>query len=144
MELNNVSVVRAFYLAVATKDAAALQTLVRKRFAADAVIRWPESLPHGGELAGVDKLAKVFGGLASPSAPMGLEEVELTDVVDGGDRIVARIEFDWFVRVNGSAESTRTSALEMWTFDGDRVREIRAYYWDAVAVNQLTEEVNTR
>jgi hypothetical protein len=26
------------------------------------------------------------------------------------------------------------SALELWTFDGGRVQEIRAFYWDTAAL----------
>lgn len=128
---------RAFYAAIGARDAVALQQFVNERFAPDTRICWPESLPHGGSISGKDRLAKFFGGMASPSAPMGVADLKLIDLIDGGSRIVARIEFEWFVRVGSSTVSMPTSALELWSFHDDLVQQIDAYYWDAAAVNRI-------
>jgi len=142
MSFGRAGAVRAFCEAIRRKDTAALRAVIGERFATDAVMVWPESLPHGGTVVGADKLAKVSGGLASPSAPMGLAGLELVDVVDGGDRLAARVEFDWCVLVNGFKESIAISALQLWTFDGYPVREARAYNWDAAALSRLSQKVS--
>ncbi|MGV0735056.1 nuclear transport factor 2 family protein [Mycobacterium syngnathidarum] len=129
---------RAFYAAISAKDAVTLQHFVEERFTSDTRISWPESLPHGGSVTGKDRLAKIFGGMSLPSAPLGVSKLELIDLIDGGDRMVAHLEFEWFVRVGESTLSMPTSALELWTFRDDSVDEIRAYYWDSAAMNRIT------
>jgi hypothetical protein len=120
--------VRAFYEAVAAKDGPAIQAIVETSFAPDAEMIWPSSLPYGGVVSGAARLARMFAAVAAAPAPVGAAELTIVDIVDGGDRVAARVDFDWYAP--GSASAVRSSALELWIFDGGLVREVRAYYWD--------------
>ncbi|WP_067671539.1 nuclear transport factor 2 family protein [Nocardia miyunensis] len=131
MTEGNADVVREFYRAIAERDGDALARLVQHRFAPEASVTWPDSLPYGGTIAGARKLAKVFAGLASAPTPVGPSGTTLTDLVDGGDRIAAQLEFDW--HAPGSGQAVRSGALELWTFADGLVQELRAYYWDTAA-----------
>jgi len=127
-----VSVVRAFYQAVSTGDADAVRSLVRERFADDAVFHWPESLPYGGSVSGRAKLERVLGGAAAATEPVGVRKLQLACVIDGGDRVVAQLEFDWYAP-DETGFLPGTGAVEVWTFAGGQVSEIKAYYWDTAA-----------
>jgi ketosteroid isomerase-like protein len=126
------AIVREFYRAVASKDAAALEQLITGHFDADASVVFPESLPYGGTVRGAAKLARLFARMASAPAPVGAADLVLAGLADGGDRIAAQVEFAWYAP--GSRVAVPSSALELWTFAGGRVREIRAYYWDTAAL----------
>jgi hypothetical protein len=120
--------VRAFYEAVAAKDGPALRAIVETSFAPDAAMIWPSSLPYGGVVSGAAKLGRMFAAVAVASVPVGAVDLAIVDIVDGGDRVAARVDFDWYAP--GSGTAVHSSALELWTFDGGLVREVRAYYWD--------------
>lgn len=130
--MGNADLVREFYRAVAEKDAAALDALITAAFDEDARVVFPDSLPYGGTVSGAAKLARMFTRMASSPVPVGAADLVLVDLVDGGSRVAARIEFAWYAP--GSEVGIPASALELWTFAGARVREIRAYYWDTAAL----------
>lgn len=120
----NATVVREFYDAVIAKDADRIASVIDASFAEDASITWPASLPHGGTLTSARTLRKVFGGLAtSEGGPAGLT---VERIVAGDDDVVAEVSFDF--------AGVPSGALERWTFAGDRVTEIKAFYWDTAAI----------
>lgn len=131
-------VVQAFYDAVAARDAGALTEIVTSSFRGDASIAWPEGLPYGGRIEGATRLARLFAGMASSPEPVGPEGLEVVSIVDGGEQVVAQLEFRW--RAPGSDESIPSGALELWTFDQGLVSEIRAYYWDTAACRDLVQD----
>ncbi len=146
-ESERASVVRNFYEALSTGDADAVRALVRERFADDATLTWPDSLPYGGTVAGKARLERVLGraagsaervlGTAAGSAELvGVQKLRLVDLIDGGDRVAAQLEFDWYAP-NGAGSLPGTGAIEVWTFTGDFVHEIKAYYWDTAACAAL-------
>ncbi|WP_182379295.1 nuclear transport factor 2 family protein [Nocardioides sp. WS12] len=127
-------IVAAFYEAAAGRDAGALDALLESSFHEDAAVHWPEGLPYGGRIEGRAILRKVFAGLATPDPVMGPENLTVVSVVDGGgDQVVAQVAFDW--RANGA--TIASGALELWTFAGGLVTEVRAYYWDTAACQDL-------
>lgn len=127
-------IVAAFYEAAAARDAAALDALLERSFHEDAAVHWPEGLPYGGRVEGRAILRKVFAGLATPEPVMGPENLAVVSVIDGGgDQVVAQVSFDW--RANGVAIAS--GALELWTFADGLVTEVRAYYWDTAACQDL-------
>jgi len=130
--------VRAFYDAVAAKDAGALSEIVTGSFREDASITWPDGLPYGGRVEGASRLARLFAGMASSRVPVGPEGLEVISIVDGGAQVVAHLEFQW--HAPGSTESIPSGALELWTFDRGLVSEIRAYYWDTAACRDLVND----
>jgi len=131
-------VVRAFYAAVARRDADSIAELVARSFREEASIAWPEGLPYGGRVEGSRRLAKLFAGMASSPVPVGPEGLEVVSIVDGGEQVAAQLEFRW--RAPGSTESIPSGALELWTFDQGLVSEIRAYYWDTAACRDLVQD----
>jgi len=132
------AVVRSFYEAVRTGDADAVRALVRERFAENATLAWPDSLPYGGTVAGRSKLERVLAAAAGGTAPaVGAQNLRLVDVIDGGDRIAAKLEFDW-IAPNGTGAVSGTGAVEVWTFTGEQVSAIHAYYWDTAACAALS------
>lgn len=139
MSGSNEDVVREFYRAVTAKDGVGIKELIENHFSDDVTIVWPESLPYGGSISGAGKLARVFGRMAAATEPAGASDMVVVDVVDGGDRLAARLEFDWYAP--GSKEAISTGALELWTFTAGRVSEIRAYYWDTAACAAHTAAV---
>lgn len=136
--MTNASVVSAFYQAVSAKDAAALETLITAHFDADASIVFPESLPYGGTVRGAARLARMFARMASAPEPAGAADPALAWIAGDGDRIAAQVEFAWYAP--GSRTPVASSALELWTFEAGRVREIRAYYWDTAALTAAARQ----
>jgi len=128
-------VVRAFYDAVARRDATAIAELVSGSFREDAAIIWPEGLPYGGRVEGSRRLGKLFVGMAASPEPVGPDDLELVSVVDGGDQVAAQLTFTW--HAPGSGGSAPSGALELWEFEEGLVSEIRAYYWDTAALKEL-------
>lgn len=140
MTISNAQVVREFYAALATRDAEAFGTLIAGRFAEDVEMIIPAALPYGGKIVGSARLGRMLAGLVASPVPVGTQNLVLDDVVDDGDRIVARLSFDWYAP--GSADHLATGALELWTFTAaGAVREIRAYYEDTAACARLVEAV---
>lgn len=135
-ESERASVVRNFYEAVSTGDADAVRALVRERFADDATLTWPDPLPYGGTVAGKARLERVLGRAAGSVELVGVQKLRLVDLIDGGDRVAAELEFDWYAP-NGAGSLPGTGAIEVWTFTGDFVHEIKAYYWDTAACAAL-------
>ncbi|WP_020501752.1 nuclear transport factor 2 family protein [Sciscionella marina] len=132
MSGDNGEVVGDFYRALSDRNSYMLEGIVRERFTEQVRLVYPDSLPHGGTISGSARLAKIFSRMVSADAPAGAVNIRLTDLIDGGDRVVAHIDFEW--RVPGTADGLPMSALELWTFQDGLVQEIRAFYWDTTAV----------
>jgi ketosteroid isomerase-like protein len=128
-------VVRAFYEAVVRRDGQEIGDLVSRSFHEDAAMIWPDGLLYGGRVEGSRRLVKLLAGMATSPVPVGPEQLEVVSVIDGGDQIAAQLAFDW--RAPGSPDTISSGALELWTFDGGLVTEIRAYYWDTAACRDL-------
>ena len=135
-ESERASLVRNFYEAVSTGDADVVRALVRECFADDATLTWPDSLPYGGTVAGKARLERALGWAAGSVELVGVQKLRLVDLIDGGDRVAAQLEFDWYAP-NGTGSLPATGAIEVWTFTGDLVHEIKAYYWDTAACAAL-------
>ncbi|XVQ15855.1 nuclear transport factor 2 family protein [Spirillospora sp. CA-255316] len=133
------SVVRDFYRAMSEGDGVAIRALVRERFADGATLCWPESLPYGGSLSGRTKLERVLGAATDAVEPAGVRNLRLTGLVDGGDRVAAQLEFDWY-SAGGVLAVAGTGAVELWTFASGRVTEIKAYYWDTAVLGLAAGE----
>jgi hypothetical protein len=130
-------VVERFYAAVSAKNVDAIVQLADDRFAPDVVVREPESLPYGGSYEGLEKVKRLFTGLASPRSPIDAEQMviaeimEAVSVADHLNHVVVAIRFPW--TVPGAEEPLQTKALEWWTFTDLKVTEIQAFYWDTGA-----------
>jgi uncharacterized protein len=127
-----VTVVRAFYQAINDHDAASIGALIDQNFSQDAALELPPSLPYGGRVESARRLRTMFTGMLTSSTRVGPDTIAVKDIIDGGDRVVAQLEFGWGAR--GAAEPVQPGALELWTFADGRVRELRAYYWEPAAL----------
>jgi ketosteroid isomerase-like protein len=126
-------VVERFYEAARTRDAASIAELVDERFAAEAVVREPESLPFGGAHEGVDAIKALFDVLYRPGSESGLADVSVETIIESAgesdklDHVVVALAF-------GSLRGEPGRALQWWTFHDFRVVEIRTFYWDTAAL----------
>lgn len=127
-DLDEVATVEAFYRAVGSRDAVSVARIVEARFAPDASITWPDSLPYGGTLSGAPVIAKVLSRAATASGVGGPANVQLLEVIGDGQRIAARVAFDW--SASGDSPSISTEAVELWSFTDGTVTAIHAFYWD--------------
>jgi ketosteroid isomerase-like protein len=125
-------IVRQFYAAVDRQDADALGDLVDSAFDDQVAVRFPESLPYGGVVTGAATVRKIFRGLASGKSPVGPRQLRVDAVVGDGDLVVAVLSFNWYAV--GGSEPVPSGACETWRFEGGRVVELRAYYWDTAAL----------
>ncbi|ROZ46284.1 hypothetical protein EEB13_18980 [Rhodococcus sp. WS3] len=123
-QLDLISVVGEFYKGLSEGDTEALARLVEQRFATDAVLSRPESLPGGGDITGTRSITK-FTRAAAGSVPISVETLMSSETDDG-----AHI----FVEVSILIGRTPTRALEWWTFDGSQVSRLQAFYWDTAAL----------
>lgn len=128
---SSAAVVQQFYEAVGKKDVGTIRAVIEEHFAADARLVMPESLPYGGTHAGASRLSRMFAGMAGAPGAGGPGDIALTEVLDDGDKVVARLQFTW--TAPGVSTSIPHEALEMWTFADGAVIEIRGFYWDTHA-----------
>jgi hypothetical protein len=136
------ALIREFYSALSEKHAAAIGRLVEQSFSSEVTLVLPDSLPYGGTVTGADRLGRMFVRMASMPVDIGPVRPVVTDIVNGGERLAVQLEFDWYAP--GVPDPLRSSALELWTFDGaGLVREIRAYYWDTAACAALTQNTHS-
>lgn len=127
-----VAVVERFYAAVNAGDADAVGAVVDDHFAEDAAVEWPPSLPYGGQVEGAHRLRKLFAGMAGSEAKIGPDAVKVLSITGDGDHVAAELAFDWYPP--GKSRSVPSGALELWAFEGGKVRTIRAFYWDTAAL----------
>lgn len=126
------AIVERFYAAVGGQDATALATLIDDHFVADASVEWPDSLPYGGRVEGAAVLRKIFMGMAGAKAPVGPTGLRVRGLTVDDASAVAELTFHYVPPTGGTP--VESGALERWSFDGDKVRAIRAYYWDTAAL----------
>jgi ketosteroid isomerase-like protein len=122
-----------FYNALSAGDTETIVRTIEARFAENAAVEWPPSLPHGGRLEGVRRVRAVFTASANPDAPAGAKNLQLVSAIGDGDEVVAWITFDWLQP--GSVAPVPNQALELWRFSDGVVQEIRAFYWDTDAIS---------
>ena len=89
----NADLVRAFYAAAAAGDPRAMEI-----FAPDVQFCMPDVLPHGGTIHGREALGAYFGDVQGRWDDF---RVELDDLVDGGERVVAIGRFCGRPKANG-------------------------------------------
>ena len=130
----NAQIVADFYAALGGADVDAVAAAIDAHFAEDAAIEWPPSLPHGGRIESSRRLRGLFTGIAKAGNQAGATNLTLVRTIGDGDHVVAWITFDW--KNPGSEVTVPNSALEVWSFSGDKVQEIRAFYWDGAAISQ--------
>jgi hypothetical protein len=87
-------------------------------------IQQPESLPHGGwheGQAGLAEMGKVFG-------ERWTRVISDPRIIDGGDTLVQVTRQTWTAKVTG--RSATVDVVELFSFRGDLVSEIRVFQQD--------------
>ena len=133
-------VVRGFYAAITEHDPERLGELAATAFAEDIAVELPPSLPYGGRVQGAGRLRRMFQAMARGPAETGPRDLAVEAIVDGGDRVTARLSFT-YRRPDGT--DIATEALEEWTFEQGRAVAIRAYYRDTAALLPPAEPIGT-
>jgi ketosteroid isomerase-like protein len=88
--------------------------------ALDVDIDWraPENLPHGGQFAGRDAVARFFQGIGENWETLS---VEVEEILSNDDRVVALVTARGRLRATG--EDTGYTAAHAWTLrDGTPIR----------------------
>ncbi len=112
----HVETVKEAYAAFGRGDVAAVIALL------DEEVEWtaPEILPHGGHAHGHEEVGAFFGGLVEMWSDFDLD---ITDIVDGGERAIA------FGRASGKLRGADSGYgfVHIFTFDGDKVTRFDEY-----------------
>ena len=117
--------VREFYDLLAHGRGDDVANFVEANFADDATLSRPESLPGGGSLTGAKGIAKFMRAAASAVAGLTLQSVHQSSSSN---------EVSVFAEIALNLGGTATTAIEWWTFTGEDVTSLRAYYWDTAAI----------
>ncbi|KAF0956955.1 nuclear transport factor 2 family protein [Rhodococcus sp. T7] len=126
--LTPAEVVGAFYGALIDQDPERLGELADAGFDDAIFVEMPSSLPYGGRVEGARRLRAMFQAMARGVVDVGPRGLTLDALVDGGDRIAARLSFDWYPP--GGGAPIASGAVEEWTFENGKAIAIRAYYRD--------------
>lgn len=110
----NADLVRAFYEAAAAGDPAAMDV-----FADDVEFTMPEVLPNGGTIRGRAALGAYFGDVQGRWDDF---RVELDDMVDGDERVVALGRFCG--RPKATGRYVEVPFALVWTLRGGRAVQV--------------------
>lgn len=114
------AIVEALYAATGRGDWAAAEAYLTPDF----FITEADGLPFSGTYRGIGALRELYEKVLPMLA---VEALEVTETTCGGDHAVTLLEF---VLPGGA----RARIAEMFRFDGDRVCEIRPYYFDPAPI----------
>lgn len=122
----NIETVRQVYAAMAEGNPAAAMAL----FHDEIVLIEPESLPYGGTYKG---LGEIGAGMGAVAQYVDLAGLEVGRVLADNETAVAYVSGTWH------HDDGRTQPLhlrECYTFRGDKIVEIRVFYWDVAQLVQ--------
>jgi hypothetical protein len=122
---NAVARVQEFYDLLVQGRGDDVAKFVEANFAENATLSRPESLPGGGSLNGAKGIAKFMRAAGSGVAGLSLRSVH---------RSPSPNEVSVFAEVAVNLGGVATTAVEWWTFTGEKVTSLRAYYWDTAAI----------
>ncbi|AEF38617.1 4Fe-4S domain-containing protein [Hoyosella subflava] len=127
-------IVRAVYSAFNSLDPDIIEETARTYFADTVVVREAESLPWGGIYEGIETVAAMTKGLASPASPVDAANLHIDHLhvgatsSDNTTHVLAAVSFPW-----RGAVTIPMKALEWFTVRDDKVVEIQVYLWDTAA-----------
>jgi hypothetical protein len=128
-------VVREIYAAFNSADAVIISTMAQKYFDDNVVVREAESLPWGGVYQGLDTVAAMTAGIASPASPIDAARLRVEQLIasqsepSGTAQVVAVVSFPW----RGVQTTIPMRALEWFTLRSGKVIEIQVFLWDTAA-----------
>ncbi len=99
-------------------------------FDEDFVVHEAQGLPYGGDYHGIDGWRALSRAVISTWAGFRVKPIEFLG--ETADTLVVRFA------ISGRSRTTNkpfdSSVLELWKFNGERLREITPYYWDTHAL----------
>lgn len=128
-------VVRKVYSAFNSGDSAAIRAAAEKYFADDVAVYEAESLPWGGTYRGLETVAAMTSGIASPESPIDAARLRIDQMIvgqpdpSGASQVVVAVSFPW----RGAQATIPMRALEWFTVRSGKVVEIRVFLWDTAA-----------
>lgn len=121
-----IDTVRRLYAAIAEGDPAAAMAL----FHEEMVLIEPESLPYGGTYKGLGEIGAAIGAVAKYVDLAGLD---VGRVLADDDTAVAYITGTWR---HDDGRTQKISLRECYEFLGDKIVEMRVFYWDTTELVQ--------
>jgi ketosteroid isomerase-like protein len=121
--------VKAMYAALLSKDEAAMAVLLDPAF----VLIEADPLPYRGDWVG----AKGCKDLIAAFSEKYYESwnVEVVDFSASDERVVAHLEFKTTGKTTGKSFSM--PLCEVWKFKGDKLLEMRPFYWDVKLAGEV-------
>jgi ketosteroid isomerase-like protein len=98
----------------------------------EILIILPESLPHGGRYEGKEGARRLRAKLLGAWREF---DVKVLEYLTGVDSVIGVIHLRGVL--SSSAKAVDMRIAEYWRFRGDKVIELRAYYFDTHAVARL-------
>jgi ketosteroid isomerase-like protein len=110
-----------FFAAVSGRDRATVEAMLHPEF----TITEAPSLPYAGRYDGAEGWRRLNRAVAAAWSNLAVEVTEIFG--ETPDALVVRMSMSG--TAPGGATFT-TSILEIWRFEGERIREITPYYFD--------------
>ena len=123
---SNIDLARRFHDAVVSGDIDAVRDCVSDDF----VLHEPPSLPYGGDYHGHEESARL--GAVLSEVWEGTDNVEVTLLDAGDDRVLSLVEGDVVARATGTPVSLRIA--EIHTIRDGKIVDARVFYWDTAEV----------
>lgn len=133
--MSSATVVRELYAALAARDAAAVEACIDANFAEDVVLHEPASLPWGGTHEGLNRVKRMFVGMAlapAGAAPMDAAQMVVERIAGDGDEVAVSLRFPFTSLATG--ELVDSGAVEWFSLRDGKVTEVRAVYLDTAAL----------
>ena len=129
--MKNVDVARAFWDSVRAGDLDGAFSVLHP----DVTLREAEGLPYGGTYRGRDGVAS----LAEKTFAVFEQEFREIEFIDGGDRVVARLDLVWTARATG--KSFEVPIVDVYQFRDGLISDLDVYYKDSKAVAAVWAEL---
>lgn len=121
--------VKAMYGAILALDEAKMAELITPGF----VLIESEPLPYRGSFAGPAGVKRLISDFSDKY--FSKWGIELIDFTASDSRVVAHLHFTTTGKTTGKGFSM--PVLEVWTFQGDKLAEMRPFYWDVKLAGEV-------
>lgn len=126
-------IVGQIYSAFISGDVERVIGVFDRNLADEIVLFEPESLPYGGKYERLETVKQFTAGLVDPQSPVDARKLAVNFILasDSEPHVIASVSFPW--DPPGGRLAIPMGALELFTFDGLKVVEMRVFLWDTAA-----------
>jgi uncharacterized protein len=121
--------VKAMYGAILALDEARMAELTTPGFA----LIESDCLPYRGSFEGPSGVKRLITDFSEKY--FGTWGIEVTDFTVSDSRVVAHLHFTTTGKTTGKGFSM--AVLEVWKFEGDKLAEMRPFYWDGKLAGEV-------